>query len=235
MAVPQLNDGSVVEALNMLRREGRVLRNELAAAKLRRELNAVLNSDASAYYVYMGSLHCLKGDLDLMHGSIENSLKLSSSVQLLAYNVQTLLVAGVFSEAACLFSRISDDDVVANELATQCSLAVLDFERGAMTDYHAEVSKACLVALSKRGLTGQDILPMLDLAGDVLRKRGLIRSCDLRFYPYENDGTLTIHLPVKASSLEVAELEWEYSGRLFSELPSAQSSFVHVGFCSDAS
>lgn len=99
-------------------------------------------------------------------------------------------------------------------------------------DSRIEIAGDALRVFDAHGVSSTDVIPMLDLAGELLRERGLLTTGGPSFFVYSLDKTMTIHLPVKQRPEVLAELEWEYSARLFATLPDSPHSFVHVGFCS---
>jgi len=243
MPTPALATDSLIEDLNNLRECGRLLTNDLHIAKLRKRIEAYKHNNVVEYWLYLASLYSLTGDVEQAVKAGQSALRLTSDFRYHLHHVRTLMHLGRYQLARELIA-IPPDQYFLEPDDNECYVLfqVIDFCRfSRLAQQHPMIetmrpmiylSDATHKILERQKVQEQELLKMVDLAGDLLRDRGLISSYDLQIFPYPKDGTITINLPVSTTPSDVADLDWEYAERLFTLMPDAPATVVHVGFSS---
>ncbi|PTR14718.1 hypothetical protein C8R31_10575 [Nitrosospira sp. Nsp2] len=242
MPIPALATDDLINDLNAIRKKGHLLMENLLVARLRKRIDAYKNIDIVEYWLYLSSLYCLTGDVENTIYAGATGLKLTTEPHWHLHHVKTLLKLGKFSLARELMDEVPDYHFLESDpYECYCLFQALDFQRfNRLAHEKAEImlspavrlSEAIQNILARNEVQEQQLLGMIDLAGDLLRERKLIAASTSEIHPYLSDGTITVNLPIVATPSEVADLDWEYAERLFSMMPDAPATIVHVGFSS---
>ena len=240
MATPKPDTEGLLNEINSLVAQGKIISPDgFVIQRLRQRVKAQKEKSYAWFHALNAALSCLTGDLESMHDSGRIALSLESRDTVALNHVTTLGNAGLFSAARELFLDIDAQFLKGNFKLLESGIECFSFERfvslaeemGATTqESYVTISKAHQV-LDKSGVSEEEVTRMLDIAGAVLREHGFLASGVAEVYPYPSHGTVTISLPVSISAEEVAELEWEFCQRLFSEYPDAPVHIAQVGFC----
>jgi hypothetical protein len=242
MPIPALDTDVLIDDLNALRKLGRLITDSLTIARFKKRIDAYRQHDIVAYWLYLSSLFCLTGDVQNTLHAGNTGLKLTANSHWHLHHAKTLVKLGKFTLARELISRVPDYYFLESDPnECYCLFQVLDFQQfSRLANEKAEIMLAPSVRLSeatrkileRNKVQEQQLLGMLDLAGDLLRERKLIAISSTEIHPYLSDDTVTVNLPIVATPGEVADLEWEYAIRLFTTMPNAPATTVHVGFYS---
>lgn len=243
---------SALTNLNNLRRDGVVLANLAEIARLEKSIESIKATQngqpasmdmVAGYYVTLAMLRCLSGDFDQVVSLGEKGMRITADPQLIRNQVVSLEVAGFFSKARELFdSRLDDGGLLSLGGAPLNTVALLmncqsygkvdEIMDIFAEEFPAQVAamKAANQILAHLHITEKQVLAMLDIAGEMMRARNVFLAQDLSVSTYAHDKFMTISLPVKLSPSDVAELEWEYLGKLVKQFPDIPFSSFSIGF-----
>lgn len=84
--------------------------------------------------------------------------------------------------------------------------------------------------LSELKITEEQVLGMMDLAGEMMRGKNVFLANDITLSTYPKHMFMTISLPVQLPPSEVAALEWDYLGRVIEAFPNVPFSSFSIGF-----
>jgi hypothetical protein len=241
MPTPALATDALIDDLNRVRRAGRLLENEMRIARIKKDIEPYKSNRVAEYWLYLASLYCLMGNVEETIDAGAKGLKLTSDPDLRLHHVRTLINLGKFSLARDLISGIPDYYFLESDYSRcYCLFQAADFYRfSCLAKEHSKVgamlpmihlSDSVYKILERQDVRPNELLRMIDLAGDLLRDKGLISSRHVQIFSYPGDGTITVNLPVSAEPVQVADLDWEYAERLFTRLPNAPATIIHVGF-----
>lgn len=240
MAFPLPDIGGLVDDLNALRKRGVVLTNEFRIKGLKKRIAVLRARNPGAAACFQASLWSLTGNVEEVLSSVDSWVRCNGVAGKEVINhVTSLCAAGMFSHARELFEKIDEqtlsDDYDLLVRGWQCLSAGKVVRLAATRDYanRNRVMNLSVVhdIFERAGVDEPAVTRMLDLAGSVLHTHGLLHCLEPRITPYRSHGTVTISLPVMVDAHDVAELEWEFCNRLFSEYPDAPVHVAHVGFC----
>jgi hypothetical protein len=243
MSLPESRSHLAIESLNRLREEGKIRELDLQMAALKREILSFKISDPKSYLLTISAFYGLIGNWAEMnqHGKIAVRSYLDDEVRV--FVATTLLNTGFITESAAILSEADWRSVEFAE--RKFTLGALTFQCAKILDYTEFCAKAKLgqqgrvdmgiirdvkIILDDENIQELTVTAMLDIAGDLLRDRKLLREKDIEIYPYINDKTITILQPLDLPAEEVAELDWEYGMRLFERMPEAPVTVVQIGF-----
>jgi hypothetical protein len=250
MALPKPDDETLVADFNGITTAGRILQDEVLIQKLKRSIRAH-QDDYVVFNLYMASLYCLTGDYQSMKKHGDMAIVAADPYQL-AYHATTLTNAGFFTEARSVTDKIDLQYIVQNSskeefeegetssantyylmvaaLTTQSHhiLASLNTDT---PNYLVQDAILASDILRSKNIEEQDILSMLDVAGQVMRDHGLTRSNFMFVHTIPAHRAIKISIPINLPPSEMAELEWEFSNKLFELLPDAPYETIIIGFC----
>jgi hypothetical protein len=238
MPILALATDALVEDFNNLRSQGRLLTNELQIARLKQRIEVTKSENWIEYWLYSGSLFCLMGDVEKTIHAGRTALNLTSDYRYHLYHMRTLMHLGKFGLARDVISNVPDHYFLEpDDDECYCLLQTMEFSRFLRIARERPedepmiyLSEAVCRILEHQKVEEDDVRSMVDLAGELLRDKGFISSSDIEILPYPSDETIAVNLPVAADPTDVADLDWEYAERLFTTLPNAPATVVHVGF-----
>lgn len=92
------------------------------------------------------------------------------------------------------------------------------------------ITQASHEILAAHNISEKTVREMLDIVGEMLRERGLLRKHNFTITSHPEDGAIMIMQPLSAPATLVAEMDWEYAERLFVKIPDAPATVALVGF-----
>lgn len=243
MTQPLPITNELVEELNRLYRDGLVLKADFNTEKLKRRVEGLSKIDPPMSRVLLSAYFGLIGKWDAMRSNGQAAVRMYMNDPVRIAYATTLCNTGFFAQASEMQDSVGWFDPLLNErkweLGASCALY------GRIIGYKAVCQKANLPVpehinmpiiqaahdiLTANNISEKTVCEMLDIAGEMLRERGFLRKYELSVSPFPEDGTITIMQPVNATSDIVAEMDWEYAERLFTKIPDAPATVVHVGF-----
>ena len=250
MQIAKPNTAEILKKLNKLRQEGVILTNSDEITRLEKSIETIkagkngqpasMESIAD-YWLTLASLRCVTGDFKAVLDIGEKWIKLTNSPELIYYHVVSLVVVGYFSKARELFDRINDYDLlylssnlnVALTMSSCQSYSQTGDVMDSLTERFPNDAKAineANIILEEQHITEKQVLAMMDLAGEMMRSKNVFLVQDPELNTYSNDRSMTISLPVNLPASQVAELEWEYLGKVISMFPDVRFSSFSIGF-----
>lgn len=250
MPVAKLDTETIFKDLNQLRRGGELLTNQDEITRLERSIEALKAGkngqsasmeEVARYYVTLASLRCLTGDFEEVLVLGEKAVRLTNDTRVIANHVVSLAVAGYFSKARALFDTLHDYELVDFDNKQNIAKLIIDCQsygiEGSIVDSLREIFPSEIKSiheahqiLSELNITEQQVLDMMDLAGEMMRNKNVFLTQDAKLSTYPNDKFMTINLPVNLPPDEVAKLEWEYLGEAIKNFPDVPFSSVSIGF-----
>lgn len=243
MSQPQPISDSLIAEFNTLRSDGRVLDMNIKTAQIKKRIEALSKSDPRAYKAILSAFYGLTGKWDDMQSQGLAAVRAYGDDIIRLFYTTTLLNTGFFSKAAETLARVDwtspDQASMKFDYADTCCLfghmlAYTDVCNRSNISIPEQVNMQMVQAahdiLSANNIEESTVTSMLDIAGEMLRERGMLRHIDATATPYPSDGTVTILQPIKATAAQVAEMDWEYGMRLFQRMPDAPATVVHIGF-----
>lgn len=243
MSLPETKYNAAIEMLNSYRSEGKIRELDIPMASLKRDIESLKLSDNKAYQMAISAYYGLIGNWSEMRRYGETSVRSYLDDEVKVFYATTLLNTGFITDSAAIISNLdwksvdfSDRKLSLGALSLQCA-KILDYtefckraklkqQNPVDIDIISEVKKI----LDDCNIQEETITAMLDIAGDLLREKKLLRGTDFEVHPYTYDNTITILQPLDLSADEVAELDWEYGMRLFERMPNAPVTVVQIGF-----
>lgn len=243
MSLPKSKSHFAIEMLNRFRGEGKIRELDFEMATLKREIVSLKLTDLKSYQIIISAFYALIGNWAEMHRYGNIAARNYPDDEVKVFFATTLLNTGFITESAAILSKADwkSLDFAERKLA----LGALTFQFAKILDYTELCIKAKLVQpsninmdvirdvkiiLDDMNIQETTITAMLDIAGELLRDRKLLREKDIEMYPYIHDKTITILQPLNLPADEVAELDWEYGMRLFERMPEAPVTVIQIGF-----
>lgn len=242
-AQPKTND--LLEQLNAIRMQGTVVApTDFNMVILKREIESIKHVREDDYHQLMTAYCALTGKHEEMKRHCNICLNKFQDEESVLFAAASYCTAGFFSESVCALSRLNF--TIPTEIESKSGLSGGMFQVRMIEQFTNTLAMANLLTeevrrtfavthaaweiLSKRNISQSDVDSMLDLAWKVMREHHLLVVLNISFMPDLSDDTVTIMIPIAQPAAAVAKLDWEYTERLFAELPDAPTQSVFVGF-----
>ncbi|BBE51154.1 hypothetical protein OYT1_ch1607 [Ferriphaselus amnicola] len=241
-AQPKTND--LLEQMNAIRKRGMVVPLDFSMMRIKREIESIKHADEVDYHQLMSAFYALTGKHDEMNRFCLICMNKYQDEESILFAAASYSTAGFYTEAVQALSRL--DFKCPSSVDSKSELAEGLFQVKMFEMFTHTLSVANVLTehinrtfavfhtageiLSRRNISQASVDAMLDLAWKVMRDHHILVVRNTSVLPAESDDTLTIMIPIALPAATVAKMDWEYTERLFAELPDAPTQSVFIGF-----
>ena len=226
---------------------GHVLtRNDVRLARVRREAKAMISADPALGWSVLGAADLLCADYDGMRAKFRNALKFSPAERTHLNYAAALINAGFFSEA-CEHASVGEDPFLWKTKETiECMLyvgrvvharamAIRYRYRPYLEHMNPVFLDELIVSISlleRQGIREQAITAALDIAGEILRTRGLffVNDDPFRLGGKGTNAPISYVFRVDVSESESERINEEYQQQIATHIADFSPVLVPVQF-----
>jgi tetratricopeptide (TPR) repeat protein len=210
---PQTITNDLVDSLNEIRGEGRYLDpNSFRWRGLKRQAEQLLDADPAIGWETSGMVYSLAGEIEEADACFRRAYRLRPRAKVQVNWLSTMASLGCISAAHDIYKKIGPPphDEFVNSYTTALNMGAFQMVDANFTaakqkeiplpeDGSVELAAECSEILQRAGLTDDVVARHLDVAGIVLREKGIFQVRQPAIYASDEEGgftgiTMVIHI-----------------------------------------